>query len=239
MSDRSPPRRGLRAGARTVRAAAREADAGVQRARRLRLLTAVRAAAFRVYAEVDVRVAPDVLLGSGIRVTVAPNTRNRLWLGANARLGDRVRIMLNGGAVELGERAEMRRDVVANVSGEFRMGRDSVISWASVVHCSQRVELAEMAGVAEQVTIADSSHYWTTPDQHFWHNVRSGEVYIGRNTWVCPKATLTRGARIGDYCLVASNSVVLGDVPDASFASGIPVQVRPLSLPWSRPAGGD
>lgn len=239
MVEQSLSRRGLRAGARAVRVAAREADAGVQQARRLRLLAGVRAVAFRGYAEVDLRVAPDVQLGRGISVTVAPNTRNRLWLGANARLGDRVRVMLSGGTVELAERAELRRDVVANVSGDFRMGPDSVISWASVVHCSQRVELAEMAGVAEQVTIADSSHYWTTPEEHFWHNVRRGEVYIGRNTWVCPKVTVTRGARIGDHCLVASNSVVLGDVPDGSFASGIPARVRPLSLPWSRPADGD
>lgn len=234
-----PPRnlgnRGLRAGARAVRGAAREADAGVLRARRLRLAAMVRAAAFRVYSEVDLRIAPDVLLGRAVRVTVAPNTRNRLWLGPNARLGDNVRIMLNGGSVELGPRAELRRDVVANVSGELRMGTDTVISWGSVLHCSQRIELADMAGLAEQVTVADSSHYWTTPDEHFWHNVRRGEVFIGRNTWICPKVTITRNSRIGDYCLVASNSVVTGAVPDRSFASGIPAQVRPLELPW--PAG--
>ena len=34
--------------------------------------------------------------------------------------------------------------------------------------------------IAEQVTIADSSHFFTTPDEHFWHNVRRGRVRVGR-----------------------------------------------------------
>ena len=68
------------------------------------------------------------------------------------------------------------------------------LSWNSVIHCSNRVTIEEMAGLAEQVTVADSSHYFTTPDDHFWHNVRLGEVSIGRNTWICPKVTLARGA---------------------------------------------
>jgi acetyltransferase-like isoleucine patch superfamily enzyme len=101
-----------------------------------------------------------------------------------------------------------------------------------VIHCSNSVTIAPLAGLAEQVTIADSSHYFTTPDQHFWHNVRVGSVSVGYNTWICPKVTLARGAAVGAHCIIGSNSVVVGVVPDGSLASGVPAEIRPLSLPW-------
>lgn len=222
----------MRAGARQARAAASSYDTAVQAARRARFITAIKAAAFRVYADVDLDISPDLWLGRDVRVTIEPNSQNRLAIGAGSRIEDQVLIMLKGGDIQLGPRVELRRDVVLNVAGTLVLRGDNPVSWNSVIHCSERVELAEMAGCAEQVTIADSSHYWTTPDEHFWHNVRSGEIYVGRNTWICPKVTLARGAHVGDHCLVASNSVVAGKIPDGSFASGVPAAVRPMPLPW-------
>ena len=227
----------MRAGARQARAAASTFDAAVQAARRARLITAIKATAFRVHAEVHLDVAPDLWLGRDVRVTIEPHSHNRLVIGPGSRIEDRVLVMLKGGTVELGPRVELRRDVILNVAGTLVLRGDNPVSWNSVIHCSERVELAEMAGCAEQVTIADSSHYWTTPDEHFWHNVRTGEIYVGRNTWICPKVTLARGAYVGDHCLIASNSVVAGKIPDGSFASGVPAAVRPMPLPWQETTG--
>jgi acetyltransferase-like isoleucine patch superfamily enzyme len=98
--------------------------------------------------------------------------------------------------------------------------------------------------VAEHVTLADSSHFFTEPDEHFWHNVRKGSIEIGRNTWICPKVTVTRDVRIGSHCIVAAGSVVVDDIPDGSLASGVPATSRPMPLPWRavaaerRAAGG-
>lgn len=203
-----------------------------QRARRAVLVTRIRAAARMVRAEVDLDFAPDLLVGRDVRVTVEPGTRNVLRIGPGSRLDDRVLVMLKGGTVELGPRVEIRRDVVLNVAGVLRVEGDTPISWGSVLHCSSEVVLERMVGLAEQVTIADSSHYFTTPDAHFWHNVRSGPIRVGRNTWICPKATVVRGADIGACCIVGSGSVVTGRVPDGHLASGVPAQVRPLPLPW-------
>ena len=232
MSDTRLTRRILQVGAAGVRHTLDGVDAAAQQARHVRLLGAVQGAAFRVHADVELAVAPDVALGRRIRISVAPNSRNRLAIAPGCRIGDGVRILLKGGSIALGPRAEVRAGAVLDVSGTFTMGADSVISWDTVIHCAHRVQLAEMAGLAEQVTVADTSHYWTTPEAHFWHNVRAGEVSIGRNTWICPKVTIGRDSRIGDFCLVASNSVVVGEIPDASFASGVPASVRPLAHPW-------
>ena len=197
-------------------------------ARRAAFVARTHASARRVGAKVDVSVADDLVVGRQVRVTFEPGSSNVLRLGPGSRIEDRVLIALKGGSIEGGDRIEIRRDVVLNVAGRLRLEGDTPISWGCVVHCSNDVLLERMAGIAEQVTIADSSHYFTTPDEHFWHNVRKGSVRVGRNTWICPKVTLARGADVGANCIVGSNSVVTGVVPDWHLASGVPAQVRPL-----------
>lgn len=203
-----------------------------QRLRRAAFLTRLQVAAELAGARVDVDIADDLLVGRGVRIAFEPDTDNVLRIGPGSRIEDRVLLMLRGGSLLAGERVELRRDVVLKVDGRLRLDGDNLVSWGSVVHCSNDVHLERMAILTEQVTVADSSHFFTTPDTHFWHNVRTGSVRVGRNTWVCPKATLARGADVGAHCIVASGSVVTGSVPDGSLASGVPAVVRPLGLPW-------
>jgi acetyltransferase-like isoleucine patch superfamily enzyme len=218
-----------------MRGVASQVDPAGVALRRAAFVARIRAAAAWNHASVDVDIADDIVLGHRVRVTFQPWSENRLRIGPGCRLEDGVLIQLKGGTVVLGERVELRRDVVLNVAGRLEMQGDNPVSWNTVIHCSNEVTLGRMAGLAEQVTIADSSHYFTTPDEHFWHNVRVGSVSVGYNTWICPKVTLARGAAVGAHCIVGSNSVVVGAVPDGSLASGVPAEVRTLSLPW-RPA---
>lgn len=222
-----------------LRAAAARTRHGLDRgerawwaARRLRWIAAVRTSAERRYAAVELDIARDVRIGRRVRVTVEPNTRNRVVIGAGTIVGDDVSIRLAGGRIDLGAGVVVRRGAALNVAGDLSVGDHTLISWGTVIHCHERVQIEEMVVAAEYVTIADSSHYWTTPDDHHWHNVKTAPVHVGRNTWLCPKSTVTRGTRVGACCLVASNSVVRGDIPDGSFASGVPAVVGPNALPW-------
>jgi acetyltransferase-like isoleucine patch superfamily enzyme len=202
------------------------------RSRRNRFVRKVRRTAWLVGATVELELAPDLVVGKDITVEVTPGSRNKVVLGPGSSIEDRVLLILQGGSLLGGPRIEIRRDVVLNISGTLRMESDNPISWGSVVHCSNDIHFEPMAGVAEHCTLADSSHYFTTPDEHFWHNIRSGRIHIGRNTWICPKVTLTRTADVGAHCIVAAGSVVVGAVPDGHLASGVPAQVSKLALPW-------
>lgn len=228
----------MKLAARKVVGAARRAAPSVSRAdaqvRRAAFVLRARAAAALAGATVELDIAPDLQVGRDVRVTFQRGSHNVLKIGVASRLDDRVLVMLKGGVIELGDRVEVRRDVILNVAGRLHVEGDTPISWGSVIHCSQSVTLERMSGIAEQVTVADSSHYFTTPEQHFWHNVRTGSVRVGSNTWICPKVTLARGADVGSWCIVGSNTVVTGTVPDGHLASGVPAQLRPLPLPWRR-----
>ncbi|MDQ3503565.1 MAG: acyltransferase [Actinomycetota bacterium] len=201
--------------------------------RRAAFIARVRAAAASVDATVDLRVADDVRLGAGVRVVFAPWTANELVIAGGCLLDDAVRVQLKGGGVHIGERVEVRRMTLMNVAGRLEIGDDTLVSWGCVLHCSEGIRIGPRVLIAEYSTFADSSHYFTAPDETAWHNVRSTPIEVGGGTWLGAKATLARGAKVGAHCIVASNSLVVGTVPDGSLASGVPAEARPLRLPWS------
>ena len=217
---------------RAARVLAPQARAASDAARRRAFIVRTRLAAAWANATVQLDIADDVRIGRDVRVVFEPWSHNELHIGPKSSLDDRVLIQLKGGTIRIGDRVEIRRDCVLNVAGDLEIDGDTPISWNSVIHCSTRIHLERQVGLAEQVTLADSSHYFTTPDEHFWHNVRTGSIEVGRNTWLCPKVTVTRDAKIGAHCIVGAGSVVVGEVPDGSLASGVPATYRPLPLPW-------
>jgi acetyltransferase-like isoleucine patch superfamily enzyme len=217
---------------RAARVLAPQLRATSSAARRRAFVARTRVAATWAHATVLLDIADDVEIGRDVRVVFEPWSTNALHIGPRSTIGDGVLIQLKGGTVRIGDKVEIRHGCVFNVAGELEIDGDNMISWYSVVHCSTRVHLERMVIVAEHGTLADSSHYFTAPDEHFWHNVRTGSIEIGRNTWLCPKVTVTRDAKIGAHCIVGSGSVVIGEIPDGSLASGVPATFRPIPLPW-------
>ena len=121
-----------------------------------------------------------------------------------------------------------------NLRGRFEMGAGSIISWYSVVHCGESVTFGSLVGLAERVTVADSTHYFTEPDVFFYENTRHAPVVIGHNTWLAPGATVTAGARIGQHCIIGANAVVGGTVADGHVVTSGKPAARKLQLPWEK-----
>lgn len=226
---------------RSLVAAIRRVDPPRQlsRARRMMLIARVRASALWHRATIDLDLAADLKVGRDVRITVEPRTHNVLKIGPRSYVQDRVTIMLKGGTVVFGPECGLRHGALLNVSGHVEFVDTNVLSWGCVLHCAESVRLEKYAGAAEHVTIADSTHYFTEADTYFYNNVRTEPIVIGENTWLCPKATITSGVRIGAHCIIASNSVVTDDVPDGHLASGVPASfMRPLRLPWAEERRG-
>jgi acetyltransferase-like isoleucine patch superfamily enzyme len=209
-----------------------EPERFLHQARRAALIARVRWLAAWHRASIELDLDPSIRLGRDVRIDLAPHTTNVLRIGPGGRIDDRVLIRLTGGRIELGPDCHLRASVVLNVAGHLEMVRGNILSWGTAVHCSESVRLEPLASAAEHVTVADSTHFFTTPDEFFYDNTRTAPIHIGANTWLCPKATVTSGVRIGSHCIIGSGSVVIGDVPDGHLASGVPATNRPLDLPW-------
>jgi acetyltransferase-like isoleucine patch superfamily enzyme len=209
-------------------------DRAPSRVRRRLLLARVQLHAFWQRAEIEVDVAPTAKVGRGVRVVLTPRTHNRLRIGPYSSIGDRGLVNLNGGEIVFEDWVDMRRDCVLTVAGRLTMEGLNVLQPGIGIHCDESITLKRMASVGERVTIIDSVHYYTAPDEFFADNVRTGKIVVGYNAWVGAKATIGRNVTIGDFSVVAGNALVLDDVPSGHLASGVPAQViRPVRLPWN------
>jgi acetyltransferase-like isoleucine patch superfamily enzyme len=204
----------------------------VSRSRREALIARLRAEAAWKRSSVDIDISPDARLGPGIRVHLDPHTQSRLHIGPGAIIDGRCRINLRGGSVSLGECSVLREGVVLNVSGTLEIGDQSLLSYGTIIHCADRVSLGPLVGVAEYVTIVDSTHFLTEPDVRHFDNVRTKPVSVGRNSWLCPKATVASGVSIGDFCVVGAGVTLTRDVPDSHAVGQSQVVQRRRALPW-------
>jgi acetyltransferase-like isoleucine patch superfamily enzyme len=211
------------------------------RLRRARFIAQLRFRAWRARATVDIEVAPDVLVGRYIGVELRTRSRNTIRVGAGSKIGDGVLFRLRGGSILLGEGVDVRAHVVLAVNGgTISCEGPNILSWGTVVHCAESVRLARFAYVGEYVTIVDSSHFHTAPDEWSYLNSRSSPVEIGYDVWICPKCTVTGGVTVDAHAVLASNSVVIRDVGEGVLASGVPAKaVRDLDLPWRRQPAAD
>ena len=195
---------------------------GVRRTRailRLKLLARLRGA------EVTIRVSPDLELGTRVQFQVDPGSRNLVEIGPQCRILDDVLIQLKGCELRLGERVEIRRGTVLNLSGRLTCVGRNIISYNNVIHCANEVKFDVYSSTNEFVSIVDSTHHHDGEHEFFYENVSSAPISIGRNSWICNKASVLMGVRIGHNAVVASHAVVNRDVPDGTVVAGIPARV--------------
>ena len=61
--------------------------------------------------------------------------------------------------------------------------------------------------------------------------VNVGEIFIGNNVWIGRNVTILKGARIGDNCVIATGSIVTGEIPANHVAAGVPAKpVKKLEI---------
>lgn len=207
-----------------MRAALRSALVLRRRLRLVLFLLRLRVLAAAQGSTLDLDVAPDLELGRGVVVQIAPRTRNRLAIGPGCRILEDVFIQLKGATMELGPRVEIRRGSVLNLSGHFTCAGGNIISYRNVIHCAESIELEEYASTNEFVSIIDSTHHHDGPHAFFYENVSSAPISIGRNSWICNKSSVLLGVRIGHNSVVASHAVVNRDVPDGVVVGGVPAR---------------
>jgi len=209
-----------------------EARRWINAARREALIARIRAHAAWQRSSVDVDIDPSASIGPDIAITVDPGTTSRLHLGPGTALEGHQRLHLRGGQISVGARTSIRQHVVLNVSGSLEIGPDCILSYGTVVHCAQRITLSHIVGIAEYVTLVDSTHFLTDTETRHYDNVRTKPVTIGRNTWLCPKSTVTMGVTVGDYCVIGAGVTVTQDVPDGHSVGQAQTIRRRRRLPW-------
>jgi acetyltransferase-like isoleucine patch superfamily enzyme len=147
-------------------------------------------------------------------------------VGRHVRVGKSVRLFLDpGAALILGDGCEVDDGTTIAVYGTgcIELGRGSFVGHRCTLAAHRSIVLGHGAFLAELVSVRDHDHLVGTPPSS--GRIEISPVKIGVDSWIGSKATIIRGAKIGDRAVVGANSVVRGELPANTLCAGIPATV--------------
>jgi acetyltransferase-like isoleucine patch superfamily enzyme len=153
----------------------------------------------------DVVTEGFVFIGRRVELYARPGY-GRLVLGRWVHLGDENRLRAHEGTLRVGDKVVLGRD--------------------NTVNCYLDVEIGDCSIVADWVYVCDFDHVYedlTVPIKD--QGIVKSPVRIGPGCWVGTKATVLRGAMVGEGCVLAAHTVVRGVVPPYSIVGGVPGKV--------------
>lgn len=207
---------------------ARAADAPVRararQARRAAFIARARLAAAWLRVPLELEIAGDADIAANVRLRFTAGAPAGLVVGPGAHIAEGVLLDFRGGSLHLDAGAELRRGCVCHLGGRCHLGPQVVLSYGTIVHCSERIEIGRDTVIGEYSTITDSAHRHGYGPVH--HTIRTAPVAIGQNCWIGAKATLARGVRVGDEVVVGANSLVTGTVDSGERVLGVPAAPR-------------
>ena len=127
---------------------------------------------------------------------------------------------------------QMMTDPVVIIGDRCLIGRGSAI----VGHC--RIDIGDDVFTGMNVYITDQNHgYEDIAAPIGIQDPEDDPVVIGSGSWIGSGAVVLPGARLGENCVVAANSVVRGEFPSYSVVAGVPAKVVRLhdGAGWTRP----
>jgi acetyltransferase-like isoleucine patch superfamily enzyme len=153
-----------------------------------------------------VRRGRGVCVGRGVRFDVAPGAQ--LVLGDGCRIGERTRIVVQGGRVELGP---------GSVLGE----RCTLVAHSGVT-------IGARAQLGHGAVVVDFDHVFADVERPIRvQALESTPVTIGADVRIGLGASILRAVDVGARAIVDPRAVVTRDVPERGHVGGVPA--KPLA----------
>lgn len=100
------------------------------------------------------------------------------------------------------------------------------IQHAVHIYCANSVELQNGCLIASGCMITDNNHGTNPEGDHYGNQpLKSRPTIIKEYAWLGENVCVLAGSIIGKRSIIRSNSVVIGEIPDYSIASGNPAKV--------------
>jgi len=176
--------------------------------------------------------------------------RDRVLLGKNCQIHAHSFILRGTGTVEMGNNVIVERglhrvffnleplsrvrigdntwfqtyesDVIFSCKSgaEISLGKNC---WFAGGHlsASQRITIGEHTLIGRGCHFLDSDLHKMDNDSE----LKTAPITIGSHCWFPCNIIVLKGVTIGDHCVIGSGSIVMDDIPDQSFAAGIPARI--------------
>jgi len=158
--------------------------------------------------------------------------RTRWWMRACDRVGLRAAlrgrpVVRNLGRIEVGSEVSIdsvpvTSHLITGPRGLLQIGDHVSIAHGAAITSHCHVSIGEGTRIGPFVMVLDTDFHRAGVHSE------AGEarpVRVGREVVIGARATLLRGARIGDQAVILSGSVVSGDIPAGATAGGVPARV--------------
>ncbi|MBL7120054.1 MAG: gamma carbonic anhydrase family protein [Dehalococcoidia bacterium] len=122
----------------------------------------------------------------------------------------------------------------AYVIGDVEIGENSSIWPGAVVRGDfTSIKIGNNSQIEDNCVIHAGSPLVIGDNVHIGHGAVIHCSRIGNNVLIDINATLLDDAEIGDFCVIAANSVVSRGmrIPDGSFVAGVPAEVKGRPTP--------
>lgn len=148
-------------------------------------------------------------------------------VGRRVRCDGRPRLV-NFGRMTFGDDLVLRSrpiavELVTSSCGELHVGDEVTINTGSSIHADTSVRIGHRVKIGPYVHVMDTSFHSVGLDRS---HPGGDPIVIEDDVWICVKATVLPGVRIGRGAIVAAGSVVTADVAPFTIVGGMPA--RPI-----------
>lgn len=163
----------------------------------------MRPLAHRLLRRPGIRAGRDVELGRGVRLSLSQG--GRLVLGDGCRIGEKTRIVVHHGLVEIG-------------AGAALGPRCTIVAHAGVT-------IGPGARLDEGTVIVDFDHVIDDVERPIRAQPLAATVVtIGEGVRIGLGASVLRGVTVGAHAIVGPHAVVTRDVPPRASVGGVPAR---------------
>ena len=187
--------------------------------------------------ESDMTIAEncEVVFGKDSRLvntefSIVNGSRVHIGEGAiiNSPVSPRSSVFVDNGTLDLGQRAHvMSTALLVRFGGSLSIGRYTGIAYGSEIRCEQQVEIGAYGMISYRVCIYDTNTHstdWRERRKRIEHCYPEGvyevarpatsPVVIGDDVWIGQEVTITKGARIGNRCIIGIRTTLGSGVID-------------------------
>jgi acetyltransferase-like isoleucine patch superfamily enzyme len=123
-----------------------------------------------------------------------------------------------------GKNFQVARGIVINYSRNIEIGNDVYIAHDAWVNGTGGLTIGDRVIISPKVVIATTKHVYENGSVNLLKS-ENGPINIGAGTWIASNSTITLNTNIGEGCIIGACSSVTKDIPDYSFAGGVPAKV--------------
>jgi acetyltransferase-like isoleucine patch superfamily enzyme len=123
-------------------------------------------------------------------------------------------------------------NIVVGPEGNLQLGEKFRISPQSSIICFKRIVFGNTCRLSWEVQVLDTDfHKIKTLDGEYINKPK--DIEVGNHVWIGSRVSIMKGAKIGDDCIVAANSVVTKHLEgEHQVIAGIPAKVVRTGVTW-------